>query len=54
MKVVELEQLARIVHRTGDDELREFVNRSLDEGDLGIHYHEGVKKQVRRIMAGGE
>lgn len=58
MKVAELERLATIYYSMDPceekDDLGGFIEDGLDDGDLGIPFHTGLKDEVRRIMQEGE
>ena len=60
MRATTLERLSLIAYinrndpAAGQDMLEKFISAKLNEGDMGIQFHAGIKKQVRRIMDKGK
>jgi hypothetical protein len=49
----ELERLAQIAHESGNKALVEFVKERAEAGDVGVMFHDGLKKKIRRILKEG-
>ena len=54
MLIKELEELAHLAYKSGDENLRTFVEVSVEKGDAGIPFGKDVKSFILGILVTGE